>query len=110
MTLADGAEERIEEAMGELLQYPRSSPLVVEGYATAGGPGQQFITADARSAAVQDHLVRTFRRAAELTGTMPIGPEAEESPSGDGRWDGVALTLFADPDLIGRDPAVAAVP
>ena len=110
VTLADGAEERIEEAMGELLQYPRNSPLVVEGYATAGGPGQQFITADARSSAVQDHLVRTFRRAAELTGTMPIGPEADESPSGDGRWDGVALTLFADPDLIGRDPAVAAVP
>ncbi|MCE2542933.1 MAG: hypothetical protein J4F30_05810 [Acidobacteria bacterium] len=54
--------------------------------------------------------MRTFRRAAELTGTMPIGPEAEDSPSGDGRWDGVALTLFADPALIGRDPAVAAVP
>jgi len=32
-----------------------------------------------------------FRRAAELTGTMPIGPEADGSPSGDGRWDGVAL-------------------
>ena len=110
LTLADGAEERIEEAMGELLQYPRNSPLVVEGYATAGGPGQQFITADARSAAVQDHLLGTFRRVAALTGTMPIGPEAEDSPSGDGRWDGVALTLFADPDLIGRDPDAVAAP
>ena len=110
VTLRDGAEERIEEAMGELLQYPRSSPLVVEGYATAGGPGRQFIAADARAAAVQDHLVRTFRRAAELTGTMPIGPEAADSPSGDGRWDGVALTLFADPDLIGRDPEPVTVP
>ena len=104
VTLADGAEDRIEEAMSELLQYPRSSPLVVEGYATAGGLGRQYRAADARAAAVQDHLVRTFRRAAELTGTMPIGPEADDSPSGDGRWDGVALTLFADPELIGRGP------
>ena len=110
VTLADGAEQRIEEAMGELLQYPRNSPLVVEGYATAGGLGQQFIAADARASAVQDHLVRTFRRAAELTGTMPIGPEADDSPSGDGRWDGVALTLFADPGLIEREPDAAAVP
>ena len=110
VTLADGAEERIEEAMSELLQYPRSSPLVVEGYATAGGLGRQYRAADARAAAVQDHLVRTFRRAAELTGTMPIGPEADDSPSGDGRWDGVALTLFADPELIERGPAAATTP
>ena len=110
LALADGAEERIEEAMSELLQYPRSSPLVVEGYATAGGLGRQYREADARAAAVQDHLVRTFRRAAELTGTMPIGPEADGSPSGDGRWDGVALTLFADPELIERGPDAGAVP
>ena len=110
LTLADGADERIEEAMSELLQYPRSSPLVVEGYATAGGLGRQYRAADARAAAVQDHLVRTFRRAAELTGTMPIGPEADGSPSGDGRWDGVALTLFADPELIERGPGAASVP
>ena len=108
--LADGADQRIEEAMSELLQYPRSSPLVVEGYATAGGLGRQYREADARAAAVQDHLVRTFRRAAELTGTMPIGPQADDSPSGDGRWDGVALTLFADPDLLERGPATEAVP
>ena len=34
--------------MGELLQYPRNSPIVVEGYATGGGPGQQFLAASAR--------------------------------------------------------------
>ena len=51
-----------------------------------------------------DHLTRTFRRSAELTGTMPLGPEAEDSPSGDGRWDGVALTLFADTDQSERGP------
>ena len=93
--LRDGADRRLEEAMGELLDYPRNSPLVVEGYATAGGPGQQFREAQERASAVQAWLTRAFRRSAELTGTMPLGPDAPESPSGDGRWDGVALTLFA---------------
>ena len=95
VTLGDGADRRLEEAMGELLDYPRNSPLVVEGYATAGGPGQQFRQAQERASAVQAWLARVFRRSAELTGTMPLGPDAPESPAGDGRWDGVALTLFA---------------
>lgn len=95
LELGDGAERRLEEAMGELLDYPRNAPLVVEGYATGGGPGQQFREAQERASAVQGWLTRVFRRSAELTGTMPLGPDAPESPSGDGRWDGVALTLFA---------------
>ena len=95
LQLRDGAERRLEEAMGELLDYPRNAPLVVEGYATAGGPGQQFRQAQEHASAVQAWLTRVFRRSAELTGTMPLGPDAPESPAGDGRWDGVALTLFA---------------
>ena len=95
--LRDGAARRIEEAMGELLQYPRASPIVVEGYATEGEIGRQLLAAHTRADLVQRYLVRTFRRAG-ATGTMALGPEAAESPSGDGRWDGVALTLFADPD------------
>ena len=110
VTLRDGAQRRIEEAMGELLQYPRNSPVVVEGYATGGSPGQQFLAASARAALVQDYLTRTFRRTAELTGTMPLGREAEDSPSGDGRWDGVALTLFADTAQIERGRGPGAVP
>ena len=95
VTLSDGADRRLEEAMGELLDYPRNAPLVVEGYATAGGPGQQFRQSAARADAVQAWLTRAFRRSAELTGTMPLGPDAPGSPSGNDRWDGVALTLFA---------------
>ena len=101
LTLRDDAGRRIEEAMGELLQYPRSSPIVVEGYATAGAVGPRMLAALARADLVQRHVARTFRRAG-ATGTMALGAEAAESPSGDGRWDGVALTLFADPDALVR--------
>jgi phospholipid/cholesterol/gamma-HCH transport system substrate-binding protein len=106
-TLRDGAARRIEEAMGELLQYPRASPIVVEGYATDGEIGRRLLAAHARAELVERYLVRTFRRAG-ATGTMALGAEAAESPSGDGRWDGVALTLFADPEALARGAVRAA--
>ncbi len=107
LTLRDGAARRIEEAMGELLQYPRTSPIVVEGYATAGAIGPRMLAALARAELVQGYVVRTFRRAGAV-GTMALGAEAAQSPSGDGRWDGVALTLFADPEQLARTAAAAA--
>ena len=99
--LRDGAARRIEEAMGELLQYPRTSPIVVEGYATQGALGRRLLDSHARADMVERYLVQTFRRAG-ATGTMALGAEAADSPSGDGRWDGVALTLFAEPDALAR--------
>ena len=107
LTLRDGAARRIAEAMGELLQYPRASPIVVEGYATAGGVGRRMLDAHARAQLVESHLVRAFRRAG-ATGTMALGAEAAGSPSGNGRWDGVALTLFADPEALARSVVTTA--
>ena len=107
LTLRDGAGRRIEESMGELLQYPRTSPIVVEGYATAGEIGRRMLDALARAELVQRYVARTFRRAG-ATGTMALGAEAADSPSRDGRWDGVALTLFADPEALAQGTATAA--
>ena len=107
LALRDGAARRIEEAMGELLQYPRTSPIVVEGYATAGEMGPRMLEALSRAELVQRFVVGTFRRAGAV-GTMTLGAEAAESPSGDGRWDGVALTLFADPEQLARSGSLAA--
>ncbi len=86
--------------MVEFLRYPRDSPLVVEGYATEGRLDTQYLRSQRRSSEVRDYLVDVFGRVATLTGTMPVGAEAVESPSADGRWDGVALTLFAKPETL----------
>ncbi len=98
--LRNGAGRRIEEAMGELLRYPRNSPLVVEGYSTAGADGPLMNDARRRAALVHDHLVRAFRRPAGATAAMSLGAEAADSPSGDGQWDGVALTLFVETERL----------
>jgi hypothetical protein len=51
-----------------------------------------------RAERVRDYLTDRFRRQAGLTGVMPLGAEAAGSPSGDGRWAGVALTMYVNDD------------
>ena len=108
ITLAASAVARLDEAMAGLLAYPRDSPIVVEGYAAGGGAGLEYRQSQARADLVRSYLARAYRRAASLTGAMPMGSAAEGSPSRDGRWDGVALTMFVDTDrLRGERPASA---
>ena len=108
MTLAESAVARLDEAMAGLLAYPRDSPIVVEGYAAGGGVGLEYRQSQARADLVRSYLARAYRRAASLTGAMPMGSAAEGSPGRDGRWDGVALTMFVDTErLRGERPASA---
>ena len=100
LLLRAGAQPRIDVAMGELLRYPRNSPLVVEGYATRGEDGARMNDARRRANLVHDYVARAFRRPAGATVAMPLGAEAAGSPSRDGRWDGVALTLFVETERL----------
>ena len=109
ITLAESAVARLDEAMAGLLAYPRDSPIVVEGYADGGGAGLEYRQSQARADLVRAHLARAYRRAASLTGAMPMGSAAEGSPSRDGRWDGVALTMFVETDRLGGEIPASAV-
>lgn len=82
--------------MATFLEFPRGSPLIVEGYADGTTRDEAYITSRTRATAVRDYLQARFSRQATLTGIMPLGRAAEGSPSGDGTWDGVALALFVD--------------
>ena len=98
--LSESGRQRLNSAMAEFLRYPRDSPLVVEGYATQGARDEQYLRAEERATGVRYYLVDVFGRVSTLTATMPVGAEAIESPSGDGRWDGVALTIFVRPEAL----------
>ena len=98
--LSESGRQRLDSAMAEFLRYPRDSPLVVEGYATQGARDEQYLRSEERARGVRDYLVDVFGRVSTLTATMPVGAEALDSPSGDGRWDGVALTIFVRPEAL----------
>lgn len=98
---------RLNSAMAQLLQYPRDSPLVVEGYSTAAAADERFLEGLARARLAREHLVDRFSRSSNLTGAMPMGDLAPASPRGDGRWNGIAVTLFVRPEALRRTDAGA---
>jgi phospholipid/cholesterol/gamma-HCH transport system substrate-binding protein len=94
--------QRLDSAMANLVRYPRDSPLVVEGYADATEGEAPYLLSVDRAQTVRDYLLGRFRRQATLTDIMPLSDSAPGSPRGDGRWSGVALTLFVSNGALGQ--------
>jgi phospholipid/cholesterol/gamma-HCH transport system substrate-binding protein len=90
--LTDDGRRRLDAAMAQLMQYPRNSPLVVEGYA-ADDEDAYLVSLD-RAQRVLDYVLSRFRRQTASTAVMPLSGDAAGSPSGDGAWAGVALTMY----------------
>jgi phospholipid/cholesterol/gamma-HCH transport system substrate-binding protein len=91
--LTDAGRARLDSAMAALVKYPKTSPLVVEGYAQDTTGDLRFLLSRRRAELVSAYLVGRFGLDPNTVATMPMGAEAAGSPSGD-RWDGVALALF----------------
>ena len=95
--LSAGGRARLDSAMSQFLRHPESSPLIVEGYASAPTVDAEFLAARSRAVLVRDYLGSRFHMDGNRLGIMPMGAEASGSPDGD-TWNGVALALFVRPD------------
>ena len=93
--LTDGGRLRLDSAMASFLRYPRTTPIVVEGYAGAGTADAQFRLSRRRAQLVRDYIVGRFGLQPQFTAVMPLGANAPGSPSND-RWEGVALSAFVE--------------
>ena len=91
--LAEGGKARLDSAMSQFLKYPRTSPLVIEGYAAAGTADEKYLTSRRRAQLVRDYLVSTFGLDVRYVAIMPMGAEATDSPTGN-RWNGIAIAIF----------------
>ncbi len=92
--LTEEGQRRLDAVMAQLVQYPRNSPLVIEGYAGPDDVDNGYIVSLDRARRVRDYVLNRFRRQATLTGVMPLSHNAAGSPRGDGTWAGVALTMY----------------
>jgi phospholipid/cholesterol/gamma-HCH transport system substrate-binding protein len=91
--VSDGGKTRLDSAMAQFVRYPRNSPFVVEGYANEATADERFLLSRSRAQLVRDYLVGKFGLDSTVMAIMPMGAEAQESPSGN-QWDGVALAMF----------------
>ncbi len=92
--LSDQGKQRLDRAMATFLRFPADLPLVVEGYSTLATSDQQLLQSRARAALVRDYVTGRFSRNPNTVGTVPLGADAIDSPSGNQQWDGIALTLW----------------
>lgn len=93
--LTDDGRRRIDSAMAPYLRYPRTTPIVVEGYADGQTSDARFLLSRTRAQMVRDYIVGRFGLDARYVAVMPMGVEAPDSPR-DGRWQGVALAAFVE--------------
>lgn len=93
--LTDDGRRRLDSAMAPYLRYPRTTPIVVEGYAGGATSDVQFLQSRSRAQAVRDYIVGRFGLDPRYVTTMAMGANAAGSPSGD-RWEGIALTAFVE--------------
>jgi phospholipid/cholesterol/gamma-HCH transport system substrate-binding protein len=93
LQLTDDGKLRLDSAMAPFLKYPRTTPFVVEGYAGGVTMDERFRDSRRHAQLVRDYLVSRYPLDPSNVAVMPLGPEAQGSPSGD-KWNGVALAMF----------------
>jgi len=93
--LTEEGRARVDSAMATYLEYLPANPIVVEGYATDGVNADRFRKARYRAGLVREYILGRYGLPPQATGYIALGGDAQGSPK-DGKWDGVAVTLFLD--------------
>jgi phospholipid/cholesterol/gamma-HCH transport system substrate-binding protein len=94
-TLSADGRVRLDMAMTEVLRYPLSTPLIIEGYAEGATRDVRFLRAADRARQVRDYLMLRYGLSPNHLGVMPLGDQAEGSPRGR-EWDGIGLAIWVD--------------
>ena len=98
--LTEDGKRRLDSAMSAYLEFVPANPLVVEGYASGMTVDERFRLARQRAGTVREYLMGRYALSPQSTGYISLGDEADGSPEGGGKWDGVAITLFIDREAL----------
>jgi phospholipid/cholesterol/gamma-HCH transport system substrate-binding protein len=90
--LTSAGRASIDNAMSKLVPYLPNSPLVVEGYSTAGAPDQQYLASRRRALAVSQYVESHFHLKPTRVGIMPLGDHPPPH-TGKKTWNGICLAL-----------------
>jgi phospholipid/cholesterol/gamma-HCH transport system substrate-binding protein len=91
--LGDAGRVRIDSAMATFVKYPKSTLLVIEGYAPGITSDERFLISRSRAQVVRDYILGKFGWDPASVTIMVMGHEARDSPDGNS-WDGVAIAAF----------------
>lgn len=84
-TLSEAGKKALDEAMTELLRYPRNGPLIIEGYATEGDSAAQYLSGRRRAARVRTYILDKFHLRPAYVGVVSLS---------DGKKSGIEVVSF----------------
>jgi phospholipid/cholesterol/gamma-HCH transport system substrate-binding protein len=95
--LSEEGKKKVGAVMAAFLQFAANNPIMIEGYASAGSPEEQFLRSRERAAMLRAYLISRFHLRPGYIGIVPMGAVESADPSGRA-WDGAALVLFLAED------------
>jgi phospholipid/cholesterol/gamma-HCH transport system substrate-binding protein len=85
---------RLDEAMTELLKFPRNGPIMVEGFAGEGTASQQYLLSRERAVRVETYLIGRFHLRPAYVGVISMGAEPPDTGSPGAFKEGVGIVSF----------------
>jgi len=92
--LSAAGKAALDEALREVLRFPRNGPLMIEGFAGAGTAAQQYLAGRRRAVLVQGYAISRFNLRPVYTGVISLGAEPKEGESGGVLKEGVGIVTF----------------
>ena len=93
-SLSVDGKARLDEAMTEVLTFPRNGPLMVEGFAGAGTASQQHLLGRRRAVLVQNYIIEKFHLRPNYVGIVSMGAEPAVQGVAGTFKEGVAIVSF----------------
>jgi phospholipid/cholesterol/gamma-HCH transport system substrate-binding protein len=85
---------RLDEAMTELLKFPRNGPIMIEGFAGEGTASQQYLRGRQRAVRVQTYIIDRFHLRPAYVGVISMGAEPADKGSPGIFREGVGIVSF----------------
>jgi phospholipid/cholesterol/gamma-HCH transport system substrate-binding protein len=85
---------KLDDAMTELLNFPRNGPIMIEGFAGAGRTSQQYLVGRRRAVSVQAYVIGRFHLRTAYVGVISMGAEPLDNGRPSGFREGVGVVSF----------------
>ena len=86
--------QALDDAMTQILQFPRNGALIVEGYTGEGNASMQYLEARRRAVLVQSYITYRFHLRPAYVGIVAMGAVPKDPGSGAGFREGIGIVSF----------------
>ncbi len=93
-TISVEGKARLDEAMTEILKFPRNGPLMIEGFSREGTASQQYLLGRERANRVEAYLMLRFHLRPAYTGVISMSAESASEAVAGGFKEGVAIVSY----------------